>query len=249
MTTTGRIGTVLAVLPAVLLACLQSAPVRAEEPIAILYNDRPPYQVTHQDGSVSGLSATPAAQAFKIAGIPVIWVRVPTNRQLSLIKHDSEKACALGWFRKPDREQYAKFTVPIYRDKPTVALSGARFTVPAGTTLAEVLARKGVRVLVKDLYSYGPYIDDLLKTLRPDVIRTTSENHQMVQMIQAGRADFMFVAEEEASYFIQQAELAQNALRLLRFSDMSEGEKRHLMCSKQVPDALIAKLNNAIGGH
>lgn len=190
MTTTGRIGTVLAVLPAVLLACLQSAPVRAEEPIAILYNDRPPYQVTHQDGSVSGLSATPAAQAFKIAGIPVIWVRVPTNRQLSLIKHDSEKACALGWFRKPDREQYAKFTVPIYRDKPTVALSGARFTVPAGTTLAEVLARKGVRVLVKDLYSYGPYIDDLLKTLRPDVIRTTSENHQMVQMIQAGRADF-----------------------------------------------------------
>jgi polar amino acid transport system substrate-binding protein len=219
---------------------------RSEEPVTLLYNDRPPYLVSQADGSATGLTATPAANAFKAAGIPFTWSRLPTNRQLSVVKELPGMHCAIGWFRKPEREEFARFTKAIYQDKPTVALANAQFSVREGSTLANVLAAKGVRVLVKDQFSYGDYIDGLLASVRPNVISTTAENVQMVRMIQIGRADLMFVAEEEANYFISQAGLGLNDIHVLRFADMPKGEKRHIMCSRNVPDDIISRLNKAI---
>jgi polar amino acid transport system substrate-binding protein len=219
---------------------------RSEEPVTLLYNDRPPYLVSQADGSATGLSATPAANAFKAAGIPFTWSKMPTNRQLAVVKDLAGMYCAVGWFRKPEREEFARFTKAIYQDKPTVALVNAQFSIRDGNTLANVLAMKGVRVLVKDQFSYGAFVDGLLASVRPTVISTTAENVQMVQMIQANRADLMFVAEEEANYLIAQAGLGLNDIRVLRFADMPKGEKRHIMCSRHVPEDIIARLNKAI---
>ncbi len=217
-------------------------------PIALLYNDRPPYAVSQPDGSVEGLTATPAANAFKSAAIPFKWVKLPTNRQLSLVKESTGMNCALGWFKNPEREQFAKFAGAIYQDKPTVALANRGFSVREGSALGTVLSLGRARVLVKDHFSYGPYIDRMLAALRPEIVNTTGENFKMVQMILADRADFMFVAEEEANYLIGQAGLDSRNLRILRFADMPDGEKRYLMCSRQVPDEYIVRLNRAIAG-
>lgn len=228
------------------LCLLIPAVVRSEEPVILLYNDRPPYMVSQPDSSAVGLTATPAANAFKAAGIPFTWTKMPTNRQLALVKDIPGMYCAIGWFRKPEREEFARFTKAIYQDKPTVALTNAQFHVRDGNALANVLAMKGVRVLVKDQFSYGTYIDGLLANVRPTIISTTAENVQMVQMIQANRADLMFVAEEEANYFIAQAGFGMHDIRVLRFADMPKGERRHIMCSRNVPEDVIARLNKAI---
>jgi polar amino acid transport system substrate-binding protein len=228
------------------LCFLCSATSWAQDRILLDYNDRPPYLVPAADGSATGLTATPAANAFKAAGIPVVWVKLPTNRQLLNLKRNSEMECAIGWFKNPEREQFARFTKAIYRDLPTMALANNGFNVKKGMRLEDVLAIKGVRVLAKDNYSYGPFIDGLLAKFKPVVIRTTSENSVMVEMIRANRADFMFVAEEEAKYLAEEAGASVKEFQMIKFSDMPMGEKRYIMCSKQVPDEIINKLNNAI---
>jgi polar amino acid transport system substrate-binding protein len=218
----------------------------AQQMVDLMYNDRPPYIIAQADGSAAGLTATPAIDAFRRAGIPVEWKRVPTNRQLTIIGQGSGNDCAIGWFKNAERERFAKFTKPIYRDKPTVLLANRWFAPPPDASLRDLLARPDVRVLVKDRFSYGPYIDGLLAEMKPLLIRTTNENRQMVAMIKANRADFMFVSEDEADYLVEQAGFNSDDFRLLHPDDMPAGEKRYLICSKHVDDSIIARLNAAI---
>jgi polar amino acid transport system substrate-binding protein len=228
-------------------ACaLAPALVMAEDAIMLAYNDRPPYIVALPDGSAAGLTATPAAAAFKLAGIPVAWKKVPTNRQLAELREGSSKSCAIGWFKNPEREQYFKFTKAIYRDRPTVLIANGQFPVQPGETLQGMLARKDARVLVKDKFSYGAYIDGLLATEKPQTVVTTNENIQMLEMIRLRRADFMFAAEEEARYLIEQSGFNTRDFRVIRLPDVPPGEKRYIICSKLVDDETIARLNAAI---
>ena len=218
----------------------------AQEKISLEYNDRPPYLISNADGSVSGLTATPAGNAFKDAGVPFAWSKVPTNRQLSDIKNNNSKVCGIGWFKSPEREQFAKFSKAIYRDLPTVALANRAFTVESGMRLETVLSTKNVRVLAKDNFSYGPFIDGLLAQYKPVVFRTTNENLTMVEMVRQGRVDFMFMAEEEAKYLTDEIGAKTTECRRIKFSDMPIGEKRYIMCSKRVPDEIMRKLNSRI---
>jgi uncharacterized protein (TIGR02285 family) len=229
-----------------LLGMLFANSALATERIPLYFNDRPPYLVPAPDGSASGLTGTPSAQAFNNAGIAFVWAKMPTNRQLMSIKMNSAMGCAVGWFKTPEREQYAKFTKAIYRDKPAVGLANNGFTVTPNAALKTVMATKGVRILAKDKFSYGSFIDDLIGKLKPHVTYTTTESSLMVEMIRVGRADFMFVAEEEAAFLAEGAGANIREFHLIRFADMPEGEKRYIMCSKQTPDALINRLNKAI---
>ncbi len=232
----------------VLLLGLALGGAAAAQPAAltVYYNERPPYAVSGAGDQVEGLTATPAARALAAAGVPFRWVKLPSNRQILSIKDNRAPECALGWFRNPEREQFARFSKPLYQDRPTVALSHQGLE-PPGRRLAELLSQPGVTVLVKERFSYGPYVDGLLAQLRPTVTATTVENAQMVQMVARRRADLMFAAEEEASVLIEQAgpEDARQ-LKVLHFADMPEGEKRHLMCSRAVPEELMQRLNAAI---
>lgn len=218
----------------------------AQEKITVNYNERPPYLVPAADGSATGLTGTPAANAFKAAGVPITWVKIPTNRQIALVKETSGMNCAIGWFKNPEREQFAKFTKAIYRDKPAIVLANSAFAIKEGAKLEEVLAIKGVRVLVKENFSYGPFIDGLLAKLKPTITVSNGTSTQMLQLINAHSVDFMFVSEEEANYLVEQAGLNMKNFRQVKFPDMPNGDKRYIMCSKQVPDDVITKLNKAI---
>jgi len=247
----GRLATDLAQasrlgVPAVAALGAASAGVQAAEPFTLYYNERPPYLVTGtQAGKVVGLTADPAAMAVESAGFVPRWTPMPTTRQLVTMREGQVPACAVGWFKNPERELSFKFTKPIYRDKPTVAI--ARSDFEAGSNkLAEVFQQPGLRVLVKDKYSYGPWIDSLLARARPQTISTTEENIQMVRMIAGRRADIMFSSQEEAQYLLTQSNVVASAVKVLRFDDVPQGEKRYLMCSRSVPDETIQRLDKAI---
>lgn len=213
--------------------------------VQLYYNERPPYLTTGPDGVVFGLTATPAAEAFRRAGIAFEWVKLPTKRQLSAIKENNGLECAVGWFKNPEREAFARYTKAIYRDRPTVGLANVDFQPPTAR-LADLLRTPGVTVLVKDGYSYGPYIDGLINDLKPTRLGTAGESSQMVQMVAARRADFMFVAEEEASYLVHESGIDASKLKLVRFDDVPPGERRYILCSKRVPVDVIARLNQGI---
>ena len=225
--------------------CAAAVPARADEALTIYYTERPPYLITAPDGSVGGLTATPAGRAVHAAGLLVRWSKLPTNRQLAMVKDNKEIACAIGWFRNAEREGYAKFSHSLYQDRPTVALARAGFQ-PQAERLADELRDHRPMVLLKDGFSYGPFIDGLMKQLHPPTMSTTVENSQMARMIAAQRADFMYVSEEEAGYFIDQAGMAPGDVKIVRFADMPAGERRHLMCSRLVPDEWLARINRSL---
>lgn len=225
---------------------LWSQATSAQDVILLYFHDRPPYFVTADDGTISGLTATPAANAFKAAGVPFVWVRLPTSRQFLNIQHNLEPACMVGAYRTAERERYAKFTKPIFRSKGSVAIAYRGLAIPDKAKLEEVLAHKGVRVLVKEMYSYGSQIDALLARFKPETVRTTNESLSMLKMLRMRQADLMFMTEEEASTLLAKADPAGDDLRIVHFSDLQQELERHIMCSKRVPDDVIARLNRAI---
>lgn len=215
-------------------------------PVDLYYFERPPY-VMKRPGhdEVMGLTAEPAARAFRVAGVAFRWLPLPTVRQLVTLKDQAHPACAVGWFKNAEREQQFKFSKPIYRDGPTVALARGDF-VASGPTLADTLRQPGVSVLVKDGFSYGPLIDALLAQHKPERVVTSAESASMVSMIASQRASFMFAAEEEAAYLVEQAGVPAHGLKIVHFSDLPPGERRHILCSKATPDEVMERLNKAI---
>ncbi|NGZ87261.1 transporter substrate-binding domain-containing protein [Duganella aceris] len=229
-------------------ACLFATPAVADDDaITVTYSERPPYMMAHADGPPSGLTATPAVQAFQTAGVRTVWRNLPTNRQLMMIKDPKQRACAVGWFRVEEREGYAKYTKPIYRDKEWLVLANTALAARSDATLDALLRHAETRVLVKDNYSYGAELDKLLRELHPTIAISTSPTSKMVQSISKGMVDMMFVSEEEGNYIMAHHDGEQTRnLRLLRFKDMPHGTERYIMCGKGVPDDVIARLNKAI---
>ncbi|MYM66837.1 transporter substrate-binding domain-containing protein [Pseudoduganella sp. FT55W] len=233
---------------ALLIASLLLAPLAcaAQDTIHVAYAERPPYLLQQADGSPAGLTGTPTTAAFKAAGIPVQWHIVPTNRQLAMIKDPKGLNCTIGWFSVPERQAYAKYTKAIYRDKSWLLLTNAAFAERGITTMAELASQRDIRVLVKDNFSYGG-LDKFIHKWHPVVAVSTASTVKMVQSVAKGAVDMMFVSEDEGNYILKnEAGEYAASLRLLQLKDMPRGGDRHIMCSRAVPDEVIARLNKAI---
>lgn len=225
---------------------LLGSPCRAGEPITVFYNVRPPYLLQQENGEPSGLTGTPAQKAFAAARLPVQWSILPTNRQIVMIRENGGRYCAVGWFQTPERDSFAKFTKPLYRDQAWMVLVHSGLALDERDSLAAVLARPGLRVMVKDKYSYGRGIDELLVRYKPSIAISTGTTVQMLQSLGAQSVDLIFVSEEEGRYLLANAISQAGQLRLLRLADMPKGETRHIMCSRHVPDEVIERLNKSI---
>ena len=217
----------------------------AREVIVLLYEERPPYMLRMGE-EVIGLTAAPSTAAFRRAGISYVWENGSMNRQLHLLKENSGQYCVIGWYKTPERIAYAKFTRAIYQDRRLAALVRSSAGVPDGVALEKVLALPGLRVLVKTNYSYGEHVDQLLDKVRPQGLASPQPNGQLAELLKANRADFMFVAEEEGQHFLRTGGAA-GALRLVHFADIAAVGERHIACTRSVPDAIIDKLDRAIG--
>ncbi|MEK8081182.1 substrate-binding periplasmic protein [Pseudomonas sp. XK-1] len=229
-------------LAATLTATAQDSPF-----ITLHYNERAPYLQTLENGEIAGLTATPAAQALRHAGIDFKWEKTPSNRQIQLLERNAGVDCMVGWFKNPQRELIGNFSLPLYQDKPTIGLAlFSNINIDSGSPLAQVLQNRELRLLVKDGYSYGEHIDALIHQLDPRRMKTTVENINMLRMIALDRADYFFIAEEEASELIRQSEFEPGDFKYIHFSDSPDGGQRHLWCSKQVPQHSLDRINRAI---
>jgi len=218
----------------------------ASAQVKLHFNERPPYTFT-KDGQLSGLIGSPAEAAFKAAGIQYTLALTPVSRQLMIIKNNVGLDCAVNWFKNDERETFGKFTKPLYQDKARIALTGAKNTkVKGGGTIESVLGDKTINLLVKQGYSYGKVLDDLIEKLEPTKIVVTAENVPMLKMIQANHGDLMFISQEEANGLIVAAGINAADIREINFSNAPKGEIRYILCSKRVPDEIINKLNSAI---
>ena len=240
-------------LPAPPLPGSDNAP-RVERPpvqealtaLTIHYHERVPYYITRADG-VHGLCADPVREAVSRAGVAVTWQRTPPRRQLLIVRENQRPAAILGWFKTAERERFARFSRPIYRDRPAIALIRAEAPpVPSGEPLADLLTHPALTLLRKDSYSYGAYVDRLIETREPRQVITTAGNRSMLRMLHAGRADYLFIAAEEADALIALAGLPADAFVKCHFSDMPSGNARYLMYSLKVSPVLVARIDSAL---
>lgn len=230
-----------------LLVALGGAFSAMAQGVVLHYNLRSPYQEI-KDGQLSGLTGTPALEAFQAANIPFETKNTPAARLLILVVKNNKGAdCGIGWFKNPERESFAKFTKPIYQDAPHVVLMAAgNNKIKATDSVESVLGNKSLELLVKKSYSYGEGLDALIEKYQPNRQSVTVENIQMFKMIQSKRADYLFVAPEEAATAIALAGFKLSDFKLLKLAGIPKGEFRYIMCSMAVSDELIEKLNSAI---
>jgi uncharacterized protein (TIGR02285 family) len=221
--------------------------IHTDPPVILAYHERPPYYVTNEENLLTGLVGGPARTAFHRSGLQFIIQRMPPRRQLNSIQNNTERICAVGWFKTPEREHYALFTSPLYQDKPTSLLTRFDIELPSlNPTLHEVFAASHLSLLMKNSYSYGESIDNTLQHTPPSIVITTSGNtSQMLEMIAAANADYALMATEEAEEAIATSN-SPGVFRLVKLRDMPQGNKRYIMCSRQVTPEEIARLNSVI---
>jgi polar amino acid transport system substrate-binding protein len=232
-----------------LMLCLilgAPGPARAQDAITLHFYDRPPYMVAEGDGAV-GLTASAAEQALRKADLVFSWKRTPAKRQLMLLERGTGSDCGVGWYKSAEREKFGKFSAPIYRDRPTVAIARAGY-VPASRRLADIVADPKLRILVKDGLTYGPDAHRILTgtAVKAKIQKATAEQSTLALMIAAGRADLMLSPEEEASLLMASHAEELRGLKVLEFSDIGHGETRHILCSPGVSNDTMARINAAL---
>lgn len=216
-------------------------------PVTLHYIQRPPYMVASGDG-LAGLTGGPAFQAFKTAKVPVVLQETPFARQLRDVELNTGRDCMIGMYKTAERQKFAKYSKPIYQSQTHILLTStanaARLT--AHPSVDEVLGDKSLVLLVKLGYSYGAGVDALLEKHQPTRQTTSDENLAMLRQIKLGIADYMLMAPEEAAGAIEAAGLKPGDFQQIRPNNMPPGDYRHLMCSKNVPDEVMQRLNAAI---
>lgn len=213
----------------------------------IHYHERVPYYITSPTG-VTGLCAEPVRRALERSGLPHRWRLTPPRRQLLWLRTRTREAhAAVGWFRTPERETWGRFSIPIHRDGPTVAIvrqGDAR--IPPETTAVALLSRHDLLLLTKAGYAYGPWLDPLLERHAPPRMVSAGDVPVLLRMIVHGRADYLFMAREEAEALLAGSDPLLAELRTVLLRDAPPGPTRHVLFGAGVPDAWIARLDEAL---
>jgi len=222
-------------------------PAARGEVLKILYENRPPYYEINDDGSVGGIISGRIDSTFRKAGIAIDWIHQPWNRQIATIKRNVDLACSPGWFKNPEREAFAKFSSPVYQDRPQVIVlrkkDAGRINHP---TLVALLGDQNFKLGTKAGFSYGLYIDTLIKTQTPKMERTQADVDGMFRMLRAGRFDYFISAPEEFAALSERMGEAGKEITSTELPDFPPGNRRYLMCSKSVDDDTIQRFNAAL---
>lgn len=213
-------------------------------PVYLHYDKRSPYLNTGNSG-VFGLAASPARNAFKTSGIRFSWKQTPKSQQLALLKKNSGNDCLVGWHDKGKPVSYAKYTYPIYTDRPLVALTLETQPIEADT-LAELFGDSKKVMLVKEAYSNGSYIDLMVKKLKPKRLIMAIEQSDLLMALKDGKADYMLIAPENAGNALRDAGLMPSDFKVHVLKDIPAGDQYYMLCSNRVSDQVIDKLNAAI---
>lgn len=214
--------------------------------LTLYYHDRPPYYHRTSEG-LTGLVIEPVVAALEAAGIDYQWVSLPAQRQLETIRRNESAVGAVGWFLNEERTHFALFSDPVYLDEALVAVTRRdNEAIPADVTLESLLRDKTQTLLVKESYSYGEAIDRAIQVFEPPIETTATDNTGMLLMLFAGRADYAFIAPEEARHIMAREGAMLSELRLFDLSEMPAGSERRVMFSHATPGELVDRFNSAL---
>ncbi len=229
------------------IAAGSTASALAQAPLTVAWREKPPYYYLDENKVAKGFMLDRARQVFAAAGVPAVFVNEPQKRIWANFSHGTPNYCSISWYRLPEREAVAQFSVPLHADLPhaVLAVPAVAARVRSHPDLKALLSDKSLTLGVIDGVSYGPELDARIAASKNRIMRRTVETAAMFRMVAFGRADYLFVDREDWNYLrLKFPEL--QALELIDFADMPPGLKRHIVCSRDVPAETMERLNRAI---
>ncbi len=212
----------------------------------VYYFPRPPLYTTNADGTAGGFLNGIAALVLDEAKIPYRLVEIPSARVELSIKN-GDYAAGLGWFKNPEREKWAKFSAPIYRDLPLVAVVNRAKAGPFGAEARiDRLLGTGLTLGTIRGFSYGSFADEAIERLHPGIESIVGPQASLILMVARGRADLLLLGMEEAGYLMEHDQNMAAALKIVRILDAPAGSFRYFMFSKAVDSSVIERIDAAI---
>lgn len=227
---------------------LPDAAFAADESVSVVFRNKPPYSYV-ENGVQKGFLLARAQQLFAAAGLRARFEEMPPARMWAELRANAAPLCSFGWYRLPEREAFARFSLPIHTDRPQVVLTRADMAprLRRHTSFAALLQAGDQRFGVVDAVSYGPELDRLIAGARVPVSRVLDAPVRAIWMLAAGRFDFMIVDQDDLDFYLANTpDLKNQKLERVDFPDMPPGMTRHILCSRQVPEAWMQRLDDAI---
>lgn len=217
----------------------------AQEPLPLLVFDRPPYYQLQHGQPSGGFLLTTALTVFDQASIPVVVREMPPGRVVAMLRDGPSRACAVGWYKTTEREAFARFSHPLYRNQPTAVAMRATLPPPQARSpfLADLLAAGWLWGL-REGFSYGAEYDQTLAEY-PTAKRFADTAH-MVELLAKDRLDAILVEPEELAWVLAAKPALRKHVRVVRLADSPLGGKRHIMCGLGVSPEEMARLDAAI---
>jgi polar amino acid transport system substrate-binding protein len=233
-------------LLSLLLAALPAA--RAAGPTLVLYYEERPPLMSREQNQLIGVEGAPATAALQRAGIEVELREAPVARQVALIDHSTEAACALGLYRTPEREKLGKYSRhPIYTSPPQGLMIRADGRLGAAPNFAAILGARANILVLRNGYSYGAEADQLLAKAHAKIIRSSDNSLARARLVLKGVADGTLFTAEEGEALIKQLGDEGADLALRHYPDTPPGAGRFFFCSRAVSDSTIRALDGALG--
>ncbi|NDV23742.1 ABC transporter substrate-binding protein [Desulfovibrio sp. JC022] len=217
------------------------------DPLTIGYIELPPYYFTNAQHQPDGFLLHLTKKIMNKAGCECTYKSMPSKRILHTIRKGGSFA-SIGWFKTQDREEYAKFSQPIYKNKPIgIFLRKKDYKkFSRHKTLKELLEQNKFKTGYIAGHSMGKYIDTLLDKHSHSVHALSGTTQQLVRMLHDGSIDFCLLAPIETSKIIQQSSYREDEFYFMSMADITKGNTRHLIFSRNVSDETIEKINTAI---
>lgn len=230
-----------------LLGLLLWQPPALAERLVLYYEQRSPY-TEYREGVLSGLLGKPAMQVLQQLGADMELRDVPFNRHMALIDKNLEYACAIGRYKTEQRRVRGKFSQAFYRDQSYVAIMrGDNARANAFTELQPLLGNAGLRFGFREGYVYGEVLDAWIAASRASLVRLPESNANLVRMVYRHMLDVVLLSGEEAEALLATMPEERAMLTIRRYADSPPGAYRYFYCSRQVDDALLHRLDAAIG--
>lgn len=217
--------------------------------LTMVFRDKPPYSYVDQ-GVQRGFLLERTQRILEQAGLRARFIDMPPKRIFLEIQNNAHAVCSFGWYKIPEREKYARFSQPIHQDKPHVVLAGPRSAddVKKHRSLKSLLDESGLTLAVVDGVSYGPELDALIGKFPGKVDRSLVSPIQVAKKVALKRADFMFIDQEDYDYLMAtNPEFKAEGLVRIDYPDLPPGLKRYILCSQQVSEETMGRIDTAIG--
>lgn len=209
------------------------------------FNNKPPL-FYFEHGKAVGDVVDITRQACTLAGLKCGFVELPFQRVMAYLEQRRPGFAALGFSKSPQREAFATFSEPIWRDASPILLVRAadKKAFQSYASLADMVARSRY-VFGGKLGNVYP-IDEQLRALRERDIRFSGEAQRFPLLLVFGRFDFTMLYLPEVLPALQASAVVPSAVEIVTYPDMPRGAERYLLFSKEVAPDIVQKLNVAL---